>query len=903
MEAPPLNLGQTLGETPEAARAPLIRRVVADVRAGAARSLAAGASGLAVCHEVSDAFDGLIVALATASAGPAGEVALVATGGWGRRETCPYSDLDLLFLVKDAPTDDVRALAERLLYPLWDAGLEVGHAVRGVGEAVALAGDDLATMTALLDARHLVGPQPLTSALAAALGRELIRRGDPNLFVDRLAQEKRARHARFGDSVFLLEPNLKHGQGALRDLATGLWAARARWRVRDFGELPPLGQTSPRQATAMQSAREFMLRVRSAMHLFARRRQDQLTFELQEAIAPEFFPAAKVASGEHRPVAPAVEELMRRYYLHARAVVRESDRLLDRARIPPHRPPVIRPLDPPSERTFIAFNGHIALRDPEILRERPGEIVRLFRVALAQGLPIYGHTLDLVAELVAQNPSRLATDAEARAHFVALLGDPRDDHNPSLLEQMNDLGLLAALMPEFGPCRGRVQHDLYHVYTVDQHQLYAVALLKRIARGELAKEAPTATAAIAQVERPAALYLGTLLHDVGKPLGKGHAEKGARLTQTIARRLGLGEADAHQAEFLVKQHLIMSHLSQRRDLNDVSLIAGFAETMRDEETLRELYLLTYCDTSMTAPGNMTEWKAQLLAELYDKTRAFFRRGPDLSGADRSALATRRRRRVAELLGETVDEPRLAAWLGSMPDRYFAALQPQKVVRHVRLSRSRGERAAVIDVAHQPRRGVSELFVCAVDVPGLLAKVCGVLVANRIDVAAAHIASRAGTPGEALDVFVVRDRQGRAIPAADPRWARVEHELAGALRGEIDVDALVAARQERSFLKARVTPAVTTEIVIDNAVARDYTVLDVFTQDRPGVLYAITRTLAGAGLDIGLSRVATEADRVADVFYVRDGTSGQKLDDPTAQAALRHALEAALAALTTAGKSG
>jgi [protein-PII] uridylyltransferase len=869
-----------------------IRREVAAARDQARARLDAGATGAEVCAGICDVFDGLVRRLA-AEVGAPEPVALLATGGWGRRETCPYSDLDLLFLVRGEPGEDEKALAERLLYPLWDAGLEVGHAVRGLDEAVRLAGDDLATMTALLDARHLAGDGALADELERALSRELMRRGDPNLFVDKLAEEKRSRHARFGDSLFLLEPNLKHGQGALRDLATGLWAARARWRVHDFAELPPLGQMSPRQATVLAGARELMLRVRCAMHLTARRRQDQLTFELQEAIAPRFYPDARVREGEIRPaVAPAVEELMRRYYLHARAVVRETDRLLDRARVPAQRAPTIRRLD----RTFVAFNGQVSLRDPDALRERPGEIVRAFRVALDERLPIYGHTLDLIAELVAADPGRLAADAEARAHFVSLLIDPRDDRNPSVLEQMNELGLLAALMPEFGPCRGRVQHDLYHVYTVDQHQLYAVALLKRLARGELAKEAPEATAAIAQVERPAALYLGTLLHDVGKPLGKGHAEKGARLAHTIAQRIGLSDEDVHQTEFLVRQHLIMSHLSQRRDLNDVALVAGFADTMKDDETLRELYLLTFCDTSMTAPGNMTEWKARLLAELYEKTRAYFKRGADLSGADRSALVQRRRRRVAELLGEPVDDPALAEWMASVPDRYYAALEPREILRHVHLSRARDGRPAALDVMHHPRKGYSELFLVAADAPGLLARVTGVLLANRVDVIGAYIGSRRAADGaaEVLDVFLVRDRYGRAILGDDPRWKRVEDDLAAVLTGDGDVARLVASRQEKRILKPRVTPEVQTEVEVDNAVAADFTVLDVFTQDRPGVLHAITRTLSELGLDIALSKVATEGERVADVFYVRDRETGEKITAPSRLAHVTGALREALA---------
>lgn len=898
VQPPPSLLRITESQAGE--RAPLLKALIAEARAGAAAALDAGEGGLAICHRVSDALDGLVGTLYPLTVREQGDapadVALFATGGWGRRETCPYSDLDLLVLSRRPPDDAVRALADAVLYPLWDAALDVGHAVRSLDETIALCVDDLATLTAVVDARLLCGDPALAEELSLGLLRAMVRRGDTNLFIHRLLEERQGRTARFGDSLYLLEPNLKHGQGGLRDLCSGLWAARARWHVRDFTDLVPLGQASARQVAALTSARDFLLRVRTAVHLAAGRRQDQLSFELQEAIAPRFYPDARIREGEARPaVAPAVEELMRRYYLHARAVVREVDRLLERAIIPPHRPPVIRRLD----RSFLAFNGQVSAHDPHVFRERPGEVVRLFQVALAERLPVYGHTKELLAELVAAQGELLGADAAARRAFVELLVDLRDGRTPSVLDEMHDLGILAALMPEFAPCTGRVQHDLYHVFTVDQHQLHAVRMLKRIARGELQREHATATAAWARVRRPEALFLGTLLHDVGKPLGKGHAEKGARLAGAVARRLGLSEGDVDHVEFLVREHLTMSHLSQRRDLDDMAMIGNFAARMGDEETLTELYLLTLCDTAMTAPGNLTEWKAQLLDLLYDRTRAYLRRGPDLAGADRGRQVRRRQRRVAEQLGESLDGP-LGRWLAGLPDRYAAALPPATIARHVRLARALGERPCAIEVRHHPGRGLSELILVAVDAPGLLAKITGVMHANRLDIAGAQINSRAptarGEAGLALDVFLVRDRYGRAVPPGDPRWRRVEEDLARVLAGEVAVEEVIAARRERSTLKQRVTPGVPTEVEIDNDVAESFTVIDVYTQDRPGILYAITHTLTDLGLDIFLSKVATEAERVADVFYVRDRETNAKALEPERLAAIREALERALAAV-------
>jgi [protein-PII] uridylyltransferase len=323
---------------------------------------------------------------------------------------------------------------------------------------------------------------------------------------------------------------------------------------------------------------------------------------------------------------------------------------------------------------------------------------------------------------------------------------------------------------------------------------------------------------------------------------------------------------------------LLSHLSQRRDLNDVAMIANLAQELNDEETLRELYLLTVADMSMVAPGNMTEWKEQLLRELYARTMAFYRRGPDLAGAnnaEQEALVARRKKRVAELLGEPAEK--LADWFASLPERYVTLTPPRAMAREIQLSRRRKGPVAV-EMVHRPRKAVSDVTICADDAPGLLSKITGVLVAHRIDVLQAHINTRVdpsngGRVIEALDTFTTRDRYGRPITDA-ARWKRVEADLARVLSGAADVEQLIAERREKSSLPERVVPQVRTEIEVDNEVSNDFSVLDVYTQDRLGVLYTITRTLAELKLDIQLSKVATEAARVADVFYLRERDGGK-----------------------------
>ena len=905
---------------------------MARARGEAATLLAAGGGGAAACALFSDTYDHMVRTLWQQALAdeddPGAAIALVATGGWGRRAVCPYSDIDFLLL---APTDEAKLahrVADRLLYPLWDAGVRVGHAVRTPREAARLAADDLSTATSLLDLRPIAGGDGPTRALMHAARRAIAPGGNANEFVAKLADERARRQDKFGDSLYLLEPNLKHGIGALRDLDTAMWASKARWSVHAPEELVPIGQLTTRQARLLAEALDFLLMLRTRVQLQAERPTDQLTFEIQEAIAPALYPDARPGDGDIRPaVAPAVEALMQRYYLHARAVMRLSQRVLEMARVPARRKPRIRRLDG----VFLTFNGKLAIRDPAIFRERPAEMVRLFRVALEHKLPIYGHTTELVAESLAtaQGASQLTGDPVASRLFLEALVDPSDSGQPSILAQMHPVGILNALMPEFAPCTCRVQHDLYHVYTVDQHQLMTVAMLKRLARGELAAEYPVATQAIAEVTQPVSLYLGTLLHDVGKPLGSGHAEKGARLARAIGQRLGVANDDVDTAEFLVRQHLTMAHLSQRRDLSDPEVIARFARRVGTEQRLIKLYLCTLCDTAMTAPGNLSAWKHQLLEELYRRARRFLRGDADAEEIDLDEQVQKTRERARSLLLRsglapvaTLDSdgdgdasaapvPRqrqpsdINLYLDGVDARLYAALSARQMERLVRLTWAFEESGAPAEimVGYYPLKGHSEVAVVADDRHGLLASVSAALAANRIDVLGAVIGTcrvprppGSGVARElACDLFFVRDLYGKAIPDGHARWARLRDDLHSLLSGDLSLSAEQAllAERSRSGLRERVTPGVLTRVKIDNDASAEATVVEVFTRDRPGVLHTITRTLTDLDLDIHVSKVSTEGEQVADIFYVTKGSPPAKLtargDIDTVSAQLERAL--------------
>jgi [protein-PII] uridylyltransferase len=829
-------------------------------------------------------------------------VAILATGGFGRSELAPHSDLDLLVLCAERPGADVQKLAEAILYPLWDAKVDAGHAVRSFDQALALPASDLAAATALLDARFLVGDEKLAGRFLEQF-RARVGATAAEDFVARLRAEQRERHSRFGDTIFLLEPDLKNGPGGMRDLCVGRWAAMARFGTSDPQKLQELGVMTGRLAAAFTAATEWLLRVRIAMHGAAGRRQDHLRFALQEAIAPVLCPDARDLGGVIRPaVHPAVEALMHQYHAHAKLIRNETERLLQRATARDDRkrspgPVFVRP-GAGADKHFVVREGLLDVVDEKVFENKPSEIFRAFSLAIELNLNLSLQTRELIGEFAANNAQALRDDPDSGSRFVELLCDQRDTANPSRLEQMQDLGVLAALMPEWEPSTGRVQHDIYHVYTVDQHALYAVGRLHALARGDHSDHFPVPTEAIQEVKNRTALTLGTLLHDVGKPYGSPHSEIGAGLAVTILRRMGRTEEEIKLVDFLVRQHLVMGQMSQRRDLEDLGMIADFATLCGDEESLRQLYLLTFCDLSSVAPDALTSWKETLLRELFSRTLNYQRRGPDLLGAERAEIVKRRQVRAARMLGEDPEGPALAKLYLGFPDRYFAENTARRIAAQMEILRSRRERlvSSVIEVAHQKRLGVTEMVLAARDTPGLLADVAGVLYANRIEVVDAAIYSRASSdpkdPAEALDIFRVRDAMGQAV-TDEAKWRKVRTDLEAVLTGKTKVTDLVASRPKGDSVVAWKTPAVPTELKVDNGVSRDFTVVEVITEDRPGVLYAITRTLAGEGLDIHRSKISTEANRAIDVFYVRDKATGEKIMDSGRVEALREALRASL----------
>jgi len=865
-----------------------------------ASAVRTGDGGISVSELHARTLDGLLGALfcaadATSRAeghAPEGRVALVAVGGYGRGLVGLHSDTDVLFLCDNPGDRHVAALAEGLLYPLWDLGLEIGHVVRGVDETLELAREDLSTATTLLDMRRVAGDKSILEELERGARRTVFTSG-LDAFLGTLDQERLTRHDRFGGSLFLLEPEVKLGCGGLRDLDIAAWSAKARWGSTDTESLVRNGALLRREVEEVVAAKEMLWRVRNLLHLRAGRRQDRLTFEDQEEIA--------VQLGFVEGVTLAVEQFMQAYYRHARVVEQTAERMIARIREVPRSAPARREK---LDHGLLLFGGQATFENTDSLDADPAMALRLYDVVAKRNAKPYAFARDAVARAAA-NPdwcARLRAVPEASKLFLSAL--TCSAHPPvkrySILAELHELGMLLAMVPEFEPVTGRVQHDVYHVYTVDVHSVAAVDRLRAIRRGDYAAELPLASRLAAELPRKIPLFLGLLLHDIGKAQGKDHSRKGAVMAQPIAARLGLSAVDVAHVVWLVEEHLSLYKWATRRDTSDPDVIREIARQVGTVDRLRDLYLLTVADLSTTNPKAMTSWKARMLEDCYLAVFAELE-GGETPNTERRAASIREEVQVG-FVGDA-RQAELEAFVKAMPDRYLLANPVDAIRGHARIARDRVESELHVAVSPGPSPEVSELVVVSDDRPGLLAHVAAALAAQRLSIVTAQVYThdREDGPPEAFDVFGVnRISSGAEGEALDEtRLGRVRADLSKLISGEIDAKELLTERLRRPSWAVKHSPEVLTEIQVHNDASSRFTVIDVFTKDRPALLHTIARTLHEEGLSIALSKVNTEGDKVQDVFYVLN-SSEQKLSDRERLERLPMVLREALDALDAEG---
>jgi [protein-PII] uridylyltransferase len=842
----------------------------------------AGAGGLEIAHSLTASADALMRALYRYADDHEGQrfsrlnqrLVVIARGGYGRSELNPFSDIDLVFLHDYKPGPYLEVVTEVILHALWDAGLIVGYSVRNVTECVRMAADDLKEKTAILDARFLVGDEKLYAQFDKSLIENVLNRNQQAFFKAKL-DESRGRHKSYGESIYLLEPQIKEGEGGLRDLHTALWLAKVKYKVHTLEELVQKAIITDVELHEVLAAQDFLFRVRNSLHFLTQRHTDQLTFELQERIAPMFG----YTDTDGRT---ASAELMRSYYQQASAILRFSEGLIARVTEATASSRFLRRSPSRQIRPGVVIQQNLlGLATPDFFKRAPLNLVTIFADCEAHGVELSGSAYQLVRDNLALIDDSMRSDPRTGMALMGILSSRQ--RVAETLEAMHRAGVLGAIIPEFGNLYARVLHDLYHIYTVDRHSLAAIRELERLRNGEFKDPNPLLTEVARDYDALPMVFLALLLHDIGKGHGHDHHERGALLTTEVCARLGLDGEETDLVVFLVRNHLMMSQVAQKGDVEDVRTVGDFARQAGSIDRLKALYLLTFADMRAVAPNVYNNWRDMLLSELYMKSLTVLEQG-DHEAVDPERRLALVKAAVRESLAPNAPADEITNFLALMPDRYFLTVPEADIPTHFDMMRALAEGPLVCRQRHFPELEFSEFIVATRDQPGLFSKIAGALTANSLNILSARITTRAD--GIALDVFRVSHAMGLAME--EDRWLRVERDLERVLTDQQDISELVAAAHPQRSGGRRFVRRVATEVTVDNRSSEQFTVLDVFTQDRVGLLFAITRTLFELGMVIHLARISTNADQALDVFYVSD-RAGEKITDIERMRKLRTAL--------------
>ncbi len=784
-------------------------------------------------------------------------MAVVALGGYGRQELFPFSDIDIMLLFPPDEEHAVETVAECLFYPLWDSGLEVGHGVRTVDACLESAAKDYFFQVAMLDARLICGDQGLFNELVASFKDAFIQ-GNRREFVLKMLDHRRERHRRYGSHVYLLEPNIKESRGGLRDFQAMLWVSKVLFDLKDLTAMQDAGLLSAEERTRLEQAWEGLIQVRNRLHFVSGRKNDRLYFEYQEELARQ-------AKRVYGPEIKSVEAFMRQVHNHLHTIAVASalffEHIDDTLLLSP------RGEDRPLEEGIEIINGKIYLPDPQLIKKRPYFLMKLFSHAARQGLAIHHRTRRLIAANLGLVDDRLRCSLRMAKFFLSIFEAPNNPY--PVLEAMLDTGLLTAYIPEFNMIKSLVQHDVYHIYTVDRHLLQTVSELHRLRKEE--------KMVFDRIEDQSILFLAAMLHDIGKGDGHGHAYRGAEIVKDIAKRMGLDDQQTELLAFLVANHLFLADTAMRRDLEDEALILKCARHIQDHKRLDMLYLLSIADARATGPTVWTDWKAALLQELYLKVAHLLER-KDLIDPDRVQAVKWMKEQVTDLLGRENQD-----LLEILPEDYLLSFTPEAIVKHLRLRKELALRPFVL--IPEDRRHFWSVLVIARDRPGLLARIFGVLALHNLDVLAAQIFTL--KDGTAVDLLEVESCVHKEYGEQD--WEALVRDMDLALRDRLALSYRLASKlRPLGQTHSHVCIRPNAEVVIDNDTSDFYTVVEVYGQDRRGFLYDITKALTDFGLDIFRAKIGTRADQVVDVFYVLDRW-GQKITEPELHEELKKAL--------------
>ncbi|MBN1842684.1 MAG: [protein-PII] uridylyltransferase [Deltaproteobacteria bacterium] len=803
--------------------------------------------------------------------------AIIALGGYGRKEQCLHSDVDVLLLFKKKIPDQAKGLVHEIFYPLWDIGLDVGYATRSLKECLTLASQDFEVLTSLIDARFLCGISSLYSDLKEQIrGKALRRHG--RAYLDWLSERNQDRHTRFGDSTYLLEPNIKEGLGGLRDYHTMLWVALTTYHISEPRDLEFFGHLSHDEFQSLCEALTFIRNVRNWLHHLSGRKCDQLYFEYQVRLAQAL--GFKQENGQR-----AVEGFLGALHGQMEFVKRQHLMFLGHA---------LKPKQKPGRKKAVAA-GIEVVRDaldfesPEAILRNPHLLIKIFEIGAVLEKPLRAGASRLVKEFLYLVDEKFQRSRAVIRSFQRILSAPPQTFN--VLNAMLNAGMMAALIPEMKGIVNRIQYDQYHVYPVDKHSLRTVQILKELRDAGPETQEAFCAEIFREIRNPEVLLWGGLLHDVGKG-GDGydhddHATRGARIVRHVFNRMDFADKDIDTISFLVREHLFLIHTATRRDINDEKIVVQCAKKFRDIDRLRMLYLLTVADSMATGPKAWNNWKGALLKELFFKISHILEKG-ELATPAASEVVEKKKEKVFQR-GVSIPTNTLETLFDDMSPRYLLYTSSKNILRHIELFHSLGQDPCVLETKVNPRTNYRTATICARDFPGLFSKIAGVFTLNNFDILSAQIYTWRNDI--ALDIFKVKAPPDTILE--DEMWERVNKDLKAALRGELDLSTALDQKALAYQSLQRKTPRRPDKVNVDNETSDFFTIIEIYTHDFPGLLYRITNTLLRCGLDTRVAKIATKADQVVDVFYVRD-FDGQKVDSPEQVAAIKKTIKEVLA---------
>ncbi|MBL4926900.1 [protein-PII] uridylyltransferase [Fuscibacter oryzae] len=803
-------------------------------------------------------------------------IAVVAVGGYGRAEMAPYSDVDLLFLTPWKVTGWAESVIESMLYILWDLKLKVGHSSRTVKDCLRLGREDITIRTALLEHRFIAGHAPLAQELSERLWADLFRNTGPEFIEAKLA-ERAERHKRQGNQRYVLEPNVKEGKGGLRDLQTLYWIGKYLHRVQSPAGLVAAGLFSEEEFATFQRAEDFLWAARCHMHYVTNRATDQLTFDLQVEVAERM--GYHDASGRR-----AVEIFMQDYFRHATRVG-ELTRIFLTELEARHVKPEARLKGIFTRKRlkpgYKVLQGRIDVADPAAFLADPLNFLRIFEEGMRTGYLIHPNAMRLLAANLDRMDDDTRDAPEASRIFLDLLlkhGNPE-----RALRRMNELGVLSAYIPEFEPIVAMMQFNVYHHYTVDEHIIQTISVLAQIERGELVEDLPLSSSILKAGVNRKVLYVALLLHDIGKGRPEDHSILGAQIARRVAPRLGLTDEECETVEWLVRWHLLMSDMAQKRDIGDPRTVRDFAKAVKTRKRLDLLTVLTVCDIRGVGPDTWNNWKAMLVRQLHASTTEALEGGLENFNREKREDEAKAALR-ARLAGWSTAE--LRAEVGRHYAPYWQGLTTDTQEVFARLLRGLGDDEIRIDLHPEPSRDATRACFALADHPGIFSRLAGALALVGANVVDAR--TYTSKDGYATPVFWIQDREGKPYEVAG--LTRLRQMIERTLKGEVVARQALAGRdkvkkREREF-------RFPTHITFDNEGSEIYTIIEVDTRDRPGLLYDLTRTLAANNIYIASAVIATYGRQVVDSFYVKD-MFGLKLHAKSKQEALDRKLRQAI----------